>query len=464
MLPGNQLSISDPPSTPHLSIWELAWPAIVGNLLFSAIGIISIKIVGSMGASAIAAVTTGNRLFFALQAVLMAISAGTTALVARSWGAGDYQESARITSASLWIGNGVALALTLPSVIFAYQIAGVFGLDEQTTRLAADFIHWLSIFNVAFAINMVLGAALRAAGDTRTPLWIGAATNVINVALVYLLVYGGFGIPPMGVSGAALANGISFTVGAFIFLGMWYRHKLIIDVGGTGSLNQIRTKQLVSIGYPAGIEQAVFQIGFVAFLWIVALFGTAPYAAYGVGVSILSISFVVGFGFSIAGATLVGQHLGARDARGAARQGWRATRLAITSMVLLSIVIAGFATEIARFLIDDDEVVRLTVHFIYIMALAQPLMAVEFTLGGCLRGAGDTRFPLLTTLVGLVGVRVMLAAVFTLAGFSVEWIYGALIGDYIVKATMLVRRFKSGKWKQILPEPASYPLDRAAVD
>ena len=83
------MSINDPPSTPHLSIWELAWPAIVGNLLFSAIGIISIKIVGSMGASAIAAVTTGNRLFFALQAVLMAISAGTTALVARSWGAGD---------------------------------------------------------------------------------------------------------------------------------------------------------------------------------------------------------------------------------------------------------------------------------------------------------------------------------------------------------------------------------------
>jgi putative MATE family efflux protein len=417
-----------------------------------------------MGASAVAAVTTGNRLFFGLQAILMAISAGTTALVARSWGAKDYREGARITSASLWIGNGVALVLTIPSVIYAYQIAGIFGLDEKTTRLAADFIRWLSIFNVAFATNLVLGASLRAAGDTRTPLWIGAVTNVINVALVYLLVYGGYGIHPMGVSGAALANGISFVVGAVIFLMMWFRHKLIVDVGGRGSLDPIRVKKLINIGYPAGVEQLVFQIGFVAFLWIVALFGTDAYAAYGVGVSILSISFVVGFGFSIAGATLVGQHLGANDARGADRQGWRATRFAIASMVLLSILIAGFASEIARFLIDDDEVVRLTVNFIYIMALAQPLMAIEFTLGGCLRGAGDTRYPLLTTLVGLVGVRVVLAAIFTLTGLPVEWVYGALIGDYIVKAAMLVRRFKSGKWKQIFSNSEQSLLQGGARD
>jgi Na+-driven multidrug efflux pump len=118
-------------------------------------------------------------------------------------------------------------------------------------------------------------------------------------------------------------------------------------------------------------------------------------------------------------------------------------------MVVLSIVIASFAPTIARFLIDDDEVVRLTVVFIYIMALAQPLMAIEFSLGGCLRGAGDTRFPLLTTLVGLVGVRVVLAAIFTMAGLTVEWVYAALIGDYIIKAAMLVMRFRSGRWKQI---------------
>ena len=184
-----------------------------------------------------------------------------------------------------------------------------------------------------------------------------------------------------------------------------------VSVGGAGSVTRARIQQLVHIGYPAGIEQFIFQIGFIAFLWLVAFFGTAPYAAYGVGVQILSVSFVVGSGFSIAGATLVGQHMGADDPAAAVKSGWKALRLAIASMVILSAVIAGYANEIARFLIDDDEVVRLTVVFIYIMALVQPLMAIEFTLGGCLRGAGDTRFPLMATMLGLCGVRVGLAAI-----------------------------------------------------
>lgn len=452
MSDGDQPASVEDRAKPNIGIWELAWPSILTNLLFSVIGIVSIKIVGSLGAEAVAAVTTGHRIFFGLQAILMAISAGTTALVARAWGARDYVEAARVTSVSLWISNGVAIVLMVPCIIWAFEIASIFGLDENPTRLAADFIQYLSVFNIAFSINMILGAALRAAGDTKTPLWIGVITNIVNVILVILLVHGLYGFPALGVVGAAIANGISFAVGGIIFLFLYYSGRMGVGVGGRGSLTEGRVRQLVHIGYPAGVEQFVFQVGFIAFLWLVAFFGTAPYAAYGVGVQILSISFVVGFGFSIAGATLVGQHMGAGDAAGAVRSGWRALVLAIGSMVGLSIVIAIFANEIARYLIDDDEVVRLTVIFIYIMALVQPLMAVEFTLGGCLRGAGDTRFPLMATMIGLCGVRVGLAALFVVLDFSVEWIYAALIGDYIVKAIMLLARFHGGKWQQVFAD------------
>ncbi|MFT5580353.1 MAG: putative MATE family efflux protein [Paraglaciecola psychrophila] len=438
--------------TPKLSIWELAWPAIVSNLLFAVIGVITIKIVGTLGAEAVAAVTTGHRIFFGLQAILMAVSAGTTALVARAWGAKDYAEAAKATSVSLVIGNIVAIVLMIPCIVFSEQIAGIFGLDAQTTAQAADFIHYLSMFNIAFAINMVLGTALRSAGDTKTPLWIGVITNIVNVILVYVLVFGWYGFPEMGVTGAAVANGISFTVGAVIFLALWFRRKLVVDVGGWDSLTSNRIRQLVHIGYPAGVEQFIFQAGFIAFLWIVAYYGTEAFAAYGIGVQILSLSFVVGFGFSIAGATLVGQHLGAGNPAGAVQQGWKATRLAIVSMVALSLIIVVFAEQIASFLIQDELVVQHTITFIYIMALAQPLMAIDFTLSGCLRGAGDTRFPLLTTMAGLIGARVGLAVLFTYLGLSVDWIFGALIGDYVVKAVMLVHRFQSGKWKQIFVE------------
>ena len=437
---------------PQLNIWQLAWPAIVSNLLFSVIGLVSIKIVGSLGASAVASATTGNRIFFALQAIMMAISAGTTAMVARSVGAKNYTEAAKVTSVSLWVGNVVAVLLMVPCIIFASEMAGIFGLDEATTADAARFIQWISVFNVAFAINMILSASLRAAGDTRTPLWIGVLTNVVNVALVYWLVFGGYGVPAMGVAGAAIANGLSFTLAAMVYLGLWYGGRLKVGVGGRGSMTEKRIRQLIDIGYPAGVEQLVFQLGFLAFLWLVGYYGTAAFAAYGIGVQILSLSFVVGFGFSIAGATLVGQHMGAKDPQGAMRHGWRATGMAIASMVGLSGFIVAFSEDIARFLIDDDEVVRLTVIFIYILGIAQPLMAIEFTLSGCLRGAGDTRFPLKATMAGLIGARVGLAALFTFMGLTVVWIYAALIGDYIVKALMLVSRFKSGKWQQVFSD------------
>jgi putative MATE family efflux protein len=305
------------------------------------------------------------------------------------------------------------------------------------------------VFNVAFAVPFVLGTAVRAAGDTLTPLWIGAITNVINVVLVYALVYGSLGLPSLGVTGAAIATGLAFTAGAVIFLVMWLRGSLLLGVGSGGSLGRRRVMQLIRIGSPAGLEQLVWQGGFIAFLWIVALYGTAPYAAYGIGVNILALSFVVGFGFSIAAATHVGQRLGACDPEGAARSGWHAMRLAVVSMVGLGAAVTLGAPFIAGLMIDDPEVVRLTVIFIYILGAVQPLMAIEFTLGGSLRGAGDTRFPLITTLTGLVLVRVVLAGIFAWLELSVEWVFGALIADYVIKGIMLVWRFRSGRWQNI---------------
>jgi Na+-driven multidrug efflux pump len=109
----------EPLTAPRLGIWELAWPAIVNNLLHSLVGLVGIKMVGSIGAGAVAAVTTGNRVFFILQALLMAVTAGTTALVARAWGSGDRDEAERVNRASMWVCLSISLVITLPAVVFA---------------------------------------------------------------------------------------------------------------------------------------------------------------------------------------------------------------------------------------------------------------------------------------------------------------------------------------------------------
>ncbi len=434
----------------RLSVWSLAWPTIVSNLIYSAAGFIDVKIVGALGPSAVAALTAGLRLFFTTQAVLMAVTAGTTALVARAWGAGDRDEAADLTRVSLWLSVGLALALTVPAVLFAERFAGVFRLDPDTVALTTAFTRWLALFYAALAVNLALGTALRAAGDVVTPLWTGALANVVSVGVAYALVYGKLGLPAMGVAGAAIGHGAGLVAGAVAIGWLWARGSVSLGTGRPGALSWERARRLLAIGYPAAMEQIAWQGGFILFLWIISLYGTAPYAAYGIGVNVLSFSFLVGFGFSIAAATLVGQHLGAGDPEGAARGGWRAMRLAITAMLIFAAVIVTAAEPMARFLIDDPEVIRLTVVFVRILGSVQVLMAIEYSLGGALRGAGDTRFPFLTVVTGLFGVRLTLAAGFAWLELPPEWIFAALIGDYIVKATMLTLRFRSGRWKTAL--------------
>jgi putative MATE family efflux protein len=430
-------------------IWELAFPSILSMLSFTFVGLVQTKFVGELGAQALAAVGAGQRVFFAMQAILMAVSAGTTALVARAWGAGDYTEASRVTMASLVLAGTFSAFVMVVGYFFAPAIAGVFGLDPATLKMASDNIRWLCLFNVAFAINFILSAALRASGDAWSPLWISGGVNLVNLPLLYVFVFGEFGFPRMGVAGAAIAAGISFSIGGAVLLGLWVKQKFRVKHVSGGWWRRERLRQLMNIGYPAAVEQFVFQVGFFIFLMLIGnYYGTEAFAAYNIGANMLMVCMTVGFGFSIAGATLVGQHLGANDFDGAARAGWRATGMAALSMGALGGVIAVFANELAGFFLGDEALtIKYTVQFIYIMAAVTPLMAIEFSIGGSLRGAGDTRFPLMATFLGLIGVRCGLAALATYMGVAVFWVYAALVGDYVLKAILLTLRFRSGRWK-----------------
>lgn len=270
----------EPPAAVPQGVWALAWPAIAGNLLFTAGGLIVFEAVGDLGARSIAAVTTGNQIFFALQALLMAIGAGTSALVARAWGAGDRDEALVVTVTSMVLAAIVGAVLTLPGIFFADQVAAVFGLDAETNALSGEFIRWLSAFNLVYAISMVFGSALRAVGDVWTPLWVGAITTALNLALIYALMYGHFGMPALGVAGAAIAQGLSALVGCALFAWLWTRQHLRLPWARIAWWQPARVRELIHVGYPAAVEQVVFRIGFFIFLAIVGhYYGAEAYAA-----------------------------------------------------------------------------------------------------------------------------------------------------------------------------------------
>ena len=433
-----------------LSVWGLAWPPIMGNLLFASVGIIAIKAVGTLGAEAVAAVGTGQRMIWVFQALVMAVMTGTTALVARAVGSKDMLEAAHVTRMAIGVSLLVSLFTTLLIVQFAEQMIGIFNLDPVAQELAVTYLSISILFIPFMTFGMVIGASLRAAGDVKTPMYIGIFTNIIAIYLLLGLVNGQYGMPKLGIIGAALAMGMAFTVGTAIQLYLWLANKLIIPVGKKGSFTKNRFQQLVSVSYPAGIESFVFQFGMLSFFWIVAMYGTEEVAAYNIGVNILMFSFILGNGFSVAAATLSGQFLGASDPDAAYKSGYQAAGMTMLAMSLSGLLLAFFAEPIAWFFIQDEEVVKYAVIFVWIFAMSQPFMALEFSLGSTLRGAGDTRSPLVITVIGLLLIRVPLAFVLYYLEMPVQWIFATLIIDYLVKGTLLILRYRSRRWMKVL--------------
>lgn len=399
-----------------------------------------------------AAVGIGQRVFFTIQAVLMGVSAGTTALVARAWGAGDYEEAGRVTLASLILASAPGLLIMAFGMLFPGAIASIFGLSPTATRLAGETVFWQTAFIIGLTVNFILSTALRAAGDAWSPLIVNILTAVINVPLLYLFIFGYQAIPAMGPAGSALAMNLGLTLGGAVLLIRWLRQRLIVKFVKDRWNQGHRYRRLYSLGYPAFFEQALFQIGFTVFLMLIGrYYGTQAFAAYNVGVNMLNVAMVMGFGFSIAGSTLVGQYLGGDDPVGARRIGWRTCGLAVVSMSVLALIIVLFAEPFARFFLGrDDLTVRYTIQFTYILAAMLPILGVDVAISGALRGAGDTRFPVLSTFSGLIGVRCGLTLLFAHLGLPVVWVYGTLIADFIVRGVLLVWRYRSGKWIKVL--------------
>ena len=429
-----------------LRVWQLAWPTIISNLLFTTVGFTHIKIVSGLGNSAVAAVTSGHRIFFLVQAVLMGVSVATTAMVARNWGARRIAEAELVAWTSMALGLGVAILLAVPVVFAPVPVASLFGLDPETTRQTAGFIFWLGIFNIFTALNMLLSTALRATGDVITPLLFLAVSTLFNVTFAYCLAHGVGFLPALGVSGVAFGGSLAGAMVTCVFVAVWWRGKFNIKAVKKLRIDLTSARQLVTIGAPSVLEQGFIQLSFLAFFAIVAQYGTSPYAAYGIGISIVAFSIVVGFGFGIAAATLVGQQLGAGNPEQAMKAGWRGLRMALAAMSVFSVLLVIFAHDLAGFMIDDEMTVSLTVTFIYVIAVAQPIMAVDITLSGALRGAGDTRFPLLATVCGIVFGRLLPALACVALGLPIEAVFGVMLLDYIIKSSMLLARYKSGKW------------------
>ena len=309
-------------------IWALSWPAIMTFGLESLVGLIDALMVGRLGAHAVAGVGVGTQILNAVSVLNMALATGTVALVARHVGAREHAAAESALVQSLYLALVMGLAIAVPVIAWAPDMVAVFADDPEVLAAGTGFVRTIMLGVPGMAIFAVIAAGLRGAGDMRTPLIIGAFLNLLNVSIAYVLIFGHLGLPAIGVRGAAAASAIAFWVGALLGLAALLRRDGVLKLRRRDlAPHPHMARRVLGVGSPTAIEQLLMQVGFLFYLGIAARYGTEAVAAYFIGVRILALSFLPGFGFSAAASTIVGQQLGAGQPENAERSGWEANRL-----------------------------------------------------------------------------------------------------------------------------------------
>lgn len=430
---------------------RLALPAAGEQLLNMTVGIVSTFLVGHIGASALAAVSIANQWVFMTNALFGAIGVGSTALIARFVGAMDADSANRTLRQSILVAGFIGIISTILGVGFATPLNALMGAEPEALRLGTVYLQIVGAVFLPATLMFIAMAAMRGAGDTRTPLKIMLVVNAINIAVSWVLVNGTFGFPQMGVAGAALGAATARLMGGLLAVGVLLQ--------GRGNLRltfpSFRPdweiiRRILRVGIPSGVEQLLFRFGQMSYARIVASLGTAALAAHQVALNAESLSFMPGFGFAVAATTLVGQALGAKNPKQAERNGYTAFAIGALLMGVMGIVFVLFPRPLVSFFTKDAEVIQLGIAPLQIVGLVQPALAATMIINGALRGAGDTRYPLYIVAGCIWGIRVPLSFLFvTVMGLGLEWAWIAMSVDLCVRGVLALLRFRGGKWKTI---------------
>jgi putative MATE family efflux protein len=433
------------------SVNLLALPIIVENLFQTLLGVVDLVMVGKLGAAAIAGVGTSLQIMFLVIAALSSVTVGTTVLVARYTGAGQTQEAVRTAKQSLVLGVALAALITVLGHVGAHTAIAVLGATPEVVRTGGDYLDVVAQMSIFLVVQLVCASALRGAGDTRTPMIVTGLVNLVNIAVAYTLIFGHFGFPALGVMGSAWGASVARAVGAVVLLGLLASGRRPVSLRSRGGWrpNADLMRRIVRIGLPAMIEQTFISGGMLLYAVIVIGMGTAVYAAQRITFNALSISFLPGLGFGLAATTMTGQALGAQRPDLAKRATWIAFRLAALWMCSMGVALIVFGHQIMALFTTDPTIIDVGTAALRVIALSQPLQALGQVMAGSLRGAGDTRFPMLATGISVWVVRLPLG---WLIGVP---LHGGLAGVYLsnvvdaaVRALANYRRFRAGSWQQ----------------
>ena len=429
----------------------LAWPAVVEQLLVTLFGMVDMMMVGAVGPQAIAAIGLTNQPMFLALAAFQALNVGTTALVARFVGAGDISEANAAIRQSLLVVTALGGIATALVYIFAEPMVVFMGAKDEALGYAVTYLRVISLGLLPQTIGMCVTAVLRGAGDTKTPMRFNIIANVFNVLGNFLLISGRFGFPAWGVFGAGFASSFSRLIGCVLALYILFNGKSLLRIS-------LRDKfvprwdlitRVVRVGFPSLLEQLLMRFGNIVFTKAVSGLGMATYAAHQIGMNIQSLSFTPGHGFGMAATSLVGRSLGEKRPDNAEKYGWETRKVGQYVAITMGLIFFFGGRYIASLYTDDPQVVDVAASVLKVAAFIQPFQSSQFILAGALRGAGDTRWPLISTFIGVAGIRAFLAVLFiNVMHLGVKGAWYALLIDQLTRSLVIYYRYNSKHWQK----------------
>jgi putative MATE family efflux protein len=415
----------------------------------------------------LAALATAGYLYWFVSSYTIIVSVGATALVARFVGAGDWRLARHATGQAVvlavffgCLGSAAGL-LGLPSLVELLQLKG------DAAGYCTSFLNPLAAL-LAFQITeSACVACLAGAGDTRTGLKVLGGVAILNVPLAWTLCFGVGSWPGLGFVGISLGTGLSHLIGCITLLVILAKGKSGLKLDWPDLVPDFALiRRLLRVSVPAAIDSLSVAACQLWFLSIVNRLGTTPAAAHGIALQWEALGYLAGAAFGTAAMALVGQNLGAENPTRAARSGATAFGLAALVMGTMGAAFAVLAVPMFRLFCheqDTQPVIDAGVPVLRLIALAMPALASQIVFTSALRGAGDTRVPVLISWFGFLGVRIPLA--FWLAYPTIDlgtlgvvsgWGLGlfgawvAMVVDIWVRGSFFALRFASGRWKRIV--------------
>ncbi len=440
---------------------QLSVPIMLQNLLSSSVSFVDTLMIGLVGESALAAVGLANQMFFLIVLFYFGVSSGAAIFVAQFWGAGDRKKMHQVMGIALVISLLGALFAAAVSILIPGTIMRVFTNDPVVIAYGMEYLRIVGVSYLFTAVVMIYSAALRSTGDSKTPLFISLFSMSLNVVLNYLLIFGHWGFPQMGVAGAALATTIARFAEVVLLLGRVYGLKTPV----AAPLRSLVSfpKPLVKIYFitclPVILNEMFWSLGMTTYKIAYSRMGIEVIASVNVSEAIQGLFFVVLMGIGNASAIMIGNRIGENNLTLAKIYANRLLKISVLTGFVLGIGLALTSSILVLPFNLSAEVAQMTTLSLIALGILIPIKAFNMvSIVGILRSGGDTRFSMLAELAGVWFIGVPFAFIGALLlHMPIYYLYLFVGLEEAFKLVLGLRRIRSGKWINRLADTPAPP-------